>query len=516
MPATRFSLLVCLLFTQPLSAAAPPVFRYDSEGVALPGGAVARVGAMHPRQAGLVAFTAGGKEVLTFVPNRGLFRWEVATGRLLAMIDDAKLRGVIPDLWFVARDGKFAVEVLLDTIRIIDTATGKVRHELIGDPRRVVAVAISHNGALLASSGTTGAVRLYDVAKGRIVRRIFTIFETASVDWMAFTPDARSLVTGTGWAQVDLWDVATGDHKGSLTAVKPVPPGRVEPLRMRAQVSPAGDTLYVICADQVQVWDLYGKKHEGAFAARIDWPTSGDARVSLSFDGRLLARLDPGGKLELWETASGKRLHSFAEIGRAAAFAPTGWSLANGRAADNSVPVWEMRELFLSLPSPLAGKETLQSLWEELADSDPSRAHRALWRLAGMRGVEKFLGARLPQMPKLTPARLKTLLDDLISDNLATRQKAERELARVAETSRDVLANAAKQSKDFEQRLRLNRLLKSAQTANAVRELRAVMVLEACGTAEARKVLEQLAGGLAAAKLTREARATLSRMAAKR
>ena len=53
----------------------------------------------------------------------------------------------------------------------------------------------------------------------------------------------------------------------------------------------------------------------------------------------------------------------------------------------------------------------------------------------------------------------------------------------------------------------------SVPTAGPRRDLRAVELLELIGSAEARRVLQTVAGGMPGARLTREARSALQRLA---
>jgi hypothetical protein len=55
--------------------------------------------------------------------------------------------------------------------------------------------------------------------------------------------------------------------------------------------------------------------------------------------------------------------------------------------------------------------------------------------------------------------------------------------------------------------------VRGARSPEALRHLRAVEVLERIGNAEAREALEKLADGVPEARLTREAKLTLERMA---
>jgi hypothetical protein len=106
------------------------------------------------------------------------------------------------------------------------------------------------------------------------------------------------------------------------------------------------------------------------------------------------------------------------------------------------------------------------------------------------------------------------LLCDLDADDFDTRQRAASELAKVAEQAEPLLRKALKESPSAEAKRRIEEALAGlgALTTEQLRGLRAVEVLERIGTPEARKLLEEVAGGAKEARLTREARAALERL----
>ena len=70
------------------------------------------------------------------------------------------------------------------------------------------------DGRLLATSGTNGVVKLWDIASGhgRDLRG-----HTGDVYGVAFSPDGTRLATASGDPSVKLWDTASGDELLTLT-----------------------------------------------------------------------------------------------------------------------------------------------------------------------------------------------------------------------------------------------------------------------------------------------------------
>jgi hypothetical protein len=131
-----------------------------------------------------------------------------------------------------------------------------------------------------------------------------------------------------------------------------------------------------------------------------------------------------------------------------------------------------------------------------------------------------LLQARLRPAP--SPADRKQvarLLADLDSEEFAVRQKAMEALQQLGERAETALREALEGKPTLELRKRIEELLEGvrigATAPERLRDLRAVEVLEHIGTAEARAVLRTLAEGAAEARLTREAKASLQRLAAR-
>jgi hypothetical protein len=102
---------------------------------------------------------------------------------------------------------------------------------------------------------------------------------------------------------------------------------------------------------------------------------------------------------------------------------------------------------------------------------------------------------------------------------MKVRQEASRQLSALGESARAALAEALAKATSEEVRARINELLAAlaspiAPSAEALREVRAIGVLETIGTDDAKKVLEALAAG-GPGRLTDLAKAALGRLEAR-
>jgi hypothetical protein len=165
-------------------------------------------------------------------------------------------------------------------------------------------------------------------------------------------------------------------------------------------------------------------------------------------------------------------------------------------------------------PGPSAqGPQELEQVWADLTSADARKVHAALWRMvAAPERSMPLLGSRLaPAAP--APAEL---LADLDSDKFERREAASKQLADLGEGAEPALEEAIMADPSADKRRRIERLLAAPRTVwspEQLRALRAVEVLEQIGNTESRRALEALAKGAPEARLTREAKASLDRIA---
>jgi hypothetical protein len=438
-------------------------------------------------------------------------------------------------------------------IRVWDVASGKEVHTFSGPTSFTCAVRFSPDGKTLAAAGyETGSgnpIYLYDVTTGKELPRL-PGHPTGGIRRMVFTPDGKQLISGGFDGALRIWDMTAGKQ----TTVIQAESGTVYSIAL----APDGKTLATAGRDGLRLWDLTSGKD----LPRDEMNRYNCVSVAFSPDGKLLACGDSS-CVKLWEAATGKVVNTlggykgeisqlvFSRDGRTLYTASYDqavrlWEVRTGRlihqaeahsswvwglalapdektlatcSVDTKLLCWDLTGLGspTGTKAPLSARQ-LEHHFAELASSDAGTAYRAICALAGDPDNSlPLLHKRLTRTPTKGPSseQISRMIRDLDSDEWRVREKASTDLAKVGTPALSLLKKTLVSPPSLEVRKRVQRLLRLLDPTELPTEdlvaMRGVQTLEYMGTPEARKLLEQLAGG-GDHRLTTEATEAIRRL----
>jgi RNA polymerase sigma factor (sigma-70 family) len=465
------------------------------------------------------AFTADGKAVATIGGGKDILVWDAATGRELR-----RLKGHTAEVTSLrlSADRRLLVSKAIDrTIRFWDLASGKEIRKTHNPADVFGAGSLSPDGkrvvVLDIKPGQPSMLRLLDTATGKELGS-----QKSEHPWFgaAFTPDGKTIVAWSGDRTVRLLDPSSAKERKQY---------RIDEAGGPAAGGGKGYSAYTLVLSQDGKLLAYGSQRNslhlmetetGKVLHQLDRQPDGVSAIAFSPDDTMLAWggwRDP--TVHLIDLATGEERHRFVgPTGRVEtlSFAPDGTMLVAGY-ADTTAVVWDLTGRLRQAPTwgkPLTPTD-FQQAWTALAGNDAPQAFRMMQKLVGSpRDAVAYLGERLKPVAAADAKHIARLIADLNSSVFLTRERAARELDQLGEGALAACRAALAGNPSEEVRRRLEAHVKKATglSPQRLRTIRALAVLEMCGTVEARAVLAALAEGAPEADLTQQAMAARKRL----
>ena len=217
----------------------------------------------------------------------------------------------------------------------------------------VSSVCFSPDEKTLASGSKDNKVRLWNVETGVNTKTL--VGHSRAVNSVSFSPDGKTLASGSGDNTVTLWDVETGENTKTLEGHRHY----VNSVRF----SPDGKTLASGSEDgTVRLWDVATGEHTKTLNERSRAVNS----VSFSPDGKTLASGSDDNTVRLWNVETGeiiKTLKGHIWNVKSVSFLPDGKTLVSG---GNDIRLWDVS--FLLDEKTLLSESTNIRVWDEKKD----------------------------------------------------------------------------------------------------------------------------------------------------
>ena len=339
----------------------------------------------HTNRVSSVAFTPDGRKLITSSWDKTLRIWSVESA---AEVESQRRTNAVIAATSLSSDGRLLASTDAHRIRIWNLVEGGEPAVLSGAVFMSERIATSSDGALLAVADPEDKIALWNLRTN--TRVTILAGREGELRSMAFSPDARILATGGGFADgaIRLWNTGDGSEIRSV-------PGHAHAVYSLA-FSPDGKLLASGGYDEVaRIWDVTTGKILKEFRDRSRDPLANEIRaIVFTADGRSLIRSAFGGFVQ-WNIETGaveKNMIGMGDTPDVLAASTDGKLLAGRGFHEKRVRAWDIASgaMIHDLPNSFAARETIRRAVPGIAFDDEAATDKFVLSIHENRKVKIF------------------------------------------------------------------------------------------------------------------------------
>lgn len=221
-----------------------------------------------------------------------------------------------------------AQEALQESAARVRNKTAFTIMPISGHMNIVSAVAFSPDGKYAVTGGEDKALRLWDVATGRLLQVLED--HTNKINAIAFSPNSMQIASASWDGSVKLWDITNGTLVRTYNTMGPA---------LAVAFSPDGNRL-LAGSNRLKLWDTKSDQLIRTFEGDVQYINA----VAFSRDGTRVLSANSDNSVRVWDTASGRLLHNLTghtEVVKSLAISPDGLQVLTG-GVDRTLKLWDV------------------------------------------------------------------------------------------------------------------------------------------------------------------------------
>lgn len=196
------------------------------------------------------------------------------------------------------------------------------------DTKKVLSVAISPDGQIIASGLADGNIKLWNKNTGKELRTLAG--HSSTIDSLAISPDGQTLASGSRDKTIKIWNIQTGQLLHTLTET----PGSV----VSVAISPDGQMIAAGSVEDkvIRIWNLRSGKllHSLSGHSYSIWS------IAFCSDSQTLVSSSADKTIKIWDVNKGQLLRNLSgtlNVIRSLAVSPYGSTIASGTYSNKDV-----------------------------------------------------------------------------------------------------------------------------------------------------------------------------------